>query len=338
MKSANSTPRAGSPFKPQSRVANGTLSPTFQPKFQSKVIRSAVRPQTAGSAPATPEHRNRSLTTSSEAGSSIDAGNRQASVPLHHAMSFSSLQPPSISSLVGPSRTSPFDSAANLSDAENNGSPPVRITSKVTGMAKYAGDNQGSPVLPFHLSAVSNNIRARAPSISSSVSLQSSSSPPVFYPITTATPAANPYKYPPQRPIARARMSPIAANPRRDDSNVTFDRPQGFPKVDPSSIPQSPSASALSFSSQSSASHAPESLGSKSSAQTHQENGTLADLRATLDNLVRYSAMASQEGDFSGDSGQDRDMEDPDNDEERKLKAEAKSNRKVYLLYESWSI
>lgn len=253
-------------------------------------------------------------------------------------MSFSSLQPLKVPSLSGSSRSQPNpDTAANLSDVENTGSHTVRITSKVTGMAKYAGDNQ--PTVPSHLSTVSNNIRARAPSISSNVSPQTSGSPPVFYPITTATPAANPYKYPPPMPVTRVRMSPVGVNSRRDDSNVTFDRPPGFSKVDPSLIPQSPSVSALSFSSRSSTSYASESLGSKSSTDTHQENGTLADLRVTLDNLVRYSAMASrEEGSYSGDSGQDRDAEDAGNDEERKLKAEAKSNRKVRSIDKSWPI
>lgn len=72
-------------------------------------------------------------------------------------------------------------------------------------------------------------------------------------------------------------------------------------------------------------------MDSQSSVPTHQKDD-VAQLRATLDNLMRYSEMSSREENYSGDSGQDRETDSELNMAERKVKAEAKSMRKVLKL------
>lgn len=59
---------------------------------------------------------------------------------------------------------------------------------------------------------------------------------------------------------------------------------------------------------------------------------TAPELRSTLDNLVRYNEMNFKEDNYSGDSGHDRDTDGEPDSEERKVKAQAKSNRKVREL------
>lgn len=72
-------------------------------------------------------------------------------------------------------------------------------------------------------------------------------------------------------------------------------------------------------------------MDSHSNAPTHQKDD-VAQLRATLDNLMKYSEMSSREETYSGDSGQDRETDSELNIAERKVKAEAKSIRKVLKI------
>lgn len=322
--------RPASPSKLPTKVRNETLSPTFKPRAQSTVKSTPIRSQTPNSAPNTPELRNRSLTTTSESAARYnDARTRQGSVSLHHAVSFSSLQVSTPSSVSESPRFFPFDQST-ASDKENPISPTIRIRSKVTGIAKSVSSDYTSN----GSSTRTPKSHSRTPSVTSNTS---PSSPPIpqFYPITTATPAANPHRF------ATVRTSPPTSHP----PYLPFLRPNGDQfinnakvngaKVDPTSIPlppHSPPTSALSFSSKSSVSQSSASYGGDSavsSSSTHQELGSQQQLRATLDTLVHYTSINSPDDNWSGDSGQDRDTDAGEDTAERKVKAEAKSIRKI---------
>ncbi|RDB27587.1 hypothetical protein Hypma_003888 [Hypsizygus marmoreus] len=129
---------------------------------------------------------------------------------------------------------------------------------------------------------------------------------------------------------------------RNISRRVTYARQNRFAKVDPATIPlppTSPPASALSFSSRSSVSrssvsYVAESVDSRASTQLSSQNGDSDRLRNTLDNLMRYTEIASREDTHSGDSGHDRETDgEPVDAAERKVRAEAKSNRKVILTH-----
>lgn len=181
---------------------------------------------------------------------------------------------------------------------------------------------------PLHPSTRPASSHTRSPSMASL-----STSPPQIYPITTAIPAANPHRFTQSRspPMIRnapptfQSLSPLNDRPPRLGNNIVA-------KVDPVFIPlppHSPPTSALSFSSrsslsQSSASHTAGSTDSRLSPQT--QNG-IANLRSTLDSLVMYTSINS--GD-DGDSGHDRETDgEIGHNEDREVKAEAKSNRKI---------
>jgi hypothetical protein len=173
----------------------------------------------------------------------------------------------------------------------------------------------------------------------------------MIYPITTAVPAASPYRFTQSRPPTVRNPPPAAASTFHQSlSSPTNDhRPSPrldnivVPKVDPTFIPlspHSPPTSALSFSSKSSSlSHSSASLTAGSSdsrlspviIKQPLQNGNAEHLRSSLDSLVMYTSFNS--GD-DGDSGHDRetDGEIGSNNEDRKVKAEAKSNRKVGFL------
>ncbi|KAF8167361.1 hypothetical protein B0H34DRAFT_13708 [Crassisporium funariophilum] len=325
--SASSTPRAGSPAKLTPRIRNGALSPTQHHKAQSALGTSSRSP-TPVSAPGTPEIRHRSLTTS-ESGS------------LHHAVSFSSFQPSDMTNvnMSARNRLLPSKSVIGLSDREQTSSPSMRIRSKVSGMAKSASESpslgSSSPLLP---STRPTQPHSRTPSVSSNTYQPPTSPPQQFYPITTATSAANPHRFAQTRPVSSRTSPTIVHSTFQSFSQPSDERPRlynGVAKVDPAFIPlppHSPPASAVSFSSRSSLSRssATDSRLSPVTPQTPQiKDGNTDHLRSTLDNLLQYSSMHSGEENYSGDSGQDRDTDGEIGDEGRKVKAEAKSNRKI---------
>ncbi|RDB29235.1 hypothetical protein Hypma_015858 [Hypsizygus marmoreus] len=344
---ATTTPRPASPTKPPPRVrAGGTLSPTYQPKPRPTIRSNVTGPPVVRSVPSTPLLRHH---RSQASGSDIDRFGpeqqqrpRQGSVSLHHAMSVGSLQGSSTVS-SGSSHSPP-----PLSDHERSHSPSIRIKAKVSGVAKQTTESLSQPasrpIVPSTRTATS---RARTASVSSNVSNSasppSSSKPPIFYPITTATPAANPHRFATTRTspsqTAHHYYQPFQQPQPQDDSRVTYTRQNGFAKVDPATIPlppTSPPASAVSFSSRSSVSrssvsYVAESVDSRASTQLSSQNGDSDRLRNTLDNLMRYTTeIASREDTHSGDSGHDRETDgEPVDAAERKLKAEAKSNRKI---------
>lgn len=242
---------------------------------------------------------------------------------LHHAMSFSSLHGSNSSSVGSYSPPLTPTEPMNYSEHERSHSPSIRIKSKVSEMVKAAGTSLSPPSsFPSHPTTCVAKHRARIPSVSSNASFQHSppSQPPVFYPITTATPAANPHRFATPRPSPRKPVHlPQSSSLPRDDVCVDYGRRNGFAKVDPANIPlpaNSPPASAVSFSSRSSVSQSsPDSVDSNDD-HTHD----IEQLRSTLDTLIRYNEM---EDDLSG---QDRNHLIGSH---RTVEAEAKSIRKI---------
>ena len=317
------------------------LSPN-QPNNTPSTVGAIPRSQTPSvSAPVTPELRTRSFTTSSGSSS------------LHHVVSFSSFQPSAKSTVSTSHRLASSKSVVGLSDRDREGasSPVKRIRSKVTTMAKSQSESTTRATTPpLQPSTRSASFHTRSPSSSHmrspSMTMSPPTSPPPTYqinPITTAVPAANPYRFtqsrPPtvRNPAASTFQSLSSPNdrPSRLDNNIVV------AKVDPTFIPlppHSPPTSALSFSSKSSslsyssASHTAGSTDSPLSPVIKQsQNGNAEHLRSTLDSLVMYTSGNS--GD-DGDSGHDRETDgEIGNNEDRKVKAEAKSNRKVGFMF-----
>ncbi|KAF8971712.1 hypothetical protein BDZ97DRAFT_1901432 [Flammula alnicola] len=336
-----STPRAGSPTKVTTRVRNGVFSPTNPHKASSTVsVSRNVRSPPPASAPVTPEARNRVPPTSSALSVSpgyLDDSRARpgSSASLHHAMSFSSFRPTS-------------SSVVSMSAAPSHQLATLRIRSKVSKMAKSATSDVSTtaslPSSPLYPSFRNVNPRARAPSTSSTLSQQPTSPPLQFYPITTAVSAANPHRFATQRPPPAVRTNHAAGH----QSPGT--RPPGLVNgaVDPASIPlppHSPPASSVSFSSRpyshsrtgSTSTDNGSRLSPSASAQTQQapydSNNNInnpTNLRTTLDNLMQYTAGTGSADDEDGSSGQDHGTDgELEGAEDHKVKAAAKSNRKV---------
>ncbi|KAI0304739.1 hypothetical protein BC826DRAFT_977929 [Russula brevipes] len=142
--------------------------------------------------------------------------------------------------------------------------------------------------------------------------------PAAVHPITTPTPAANPHRYAPRVPpnTASPRFQSFSPPSSRDlDNGVPF---RVTSKVDPAVIPlppQSPPTSTLSFSSQSSK----DTQGSSSARDPALSTGPTFDVfdDASDPNSPRHSL-----GSPATHADQ---LEDPD----RKIRAEAKTNRKI---------
>lgn len=336
---ASPTPRARSPVRPPARPASAS-SLSVQPKSRPTVTRSTLRPPASQSTPGTPDTLYHPTLPSSPNVGLERTRPRHVSVSLHHQVSFSSLNSPA----------APSSDLGFMPQHGSNGKSPPNGAPKITAkLSRLAVHDEGSPSPSPSLPASRPNVpRTRAPSMTSTISrsstAQSSTAPSssasesVFYPITTATAAANPYRY------ATARATPTNSRHHyahpfiapHDDVNVNYTRGGSPARVDPSLIPlppNSPPTSALSFSSrssvsQSSASYA-ESGDSQSSPPT-QHNGMTGKFNSALESLVQISSSVSpREDSFSGTSGNDRDSTSGLDTSERKVKAEAKSNRKV---------
>jgi hypothetical protein len=234
----------------------------------------------------------------------------------------------------------------------------MRIRSKVSTVSKGGSEKGDSPSLP---SSVSTQARLRSTSSSSNMS-QASNAPATqqFYPITTAAPAANPYRYNPMRapPISRTYTPPPinSINMGGSPSPVmtqppTRPRVNGPAKVDLNSIPNAPSPlvptpgsplppssppiSALSFSSRSSVSHSSSTSynpveASPLSRKKRDSIGTVSELFSPTSPGSSYPLHQRHGSNHSGDGVDDTTEEGAGVDnEEKKVKAEAKSNRKV---------
>ncbi|KAL0068614.1 hypothetical protein AAF712_004330 [Marasmius tenuissimus] len=273
---------------------------------------------------------------------------------------------PQLSERSGPFHSGPSTERSLLASnrREPSPSPIVRVKSKVSSVAKPAPSESLSPPLgPSFPSSKPGTPRIRAPSITSSLSLNSYNpsnshtfAPPspstksevIHYPITTATPAANPHRFATTRasppPPSHHHYQPFSPPTTRDDSNVNYNanklphRPSISARVDPAFVPlppHSPPASALSFSSRSSVSASRSSVSgeTKSSSTTshHTPQGS-SDLKSTLDALVQINGF-EENGNALGISYDDDPRDESEQEsEEKKVKNAAKSNRKIQDL------
>ena len=240
--------------------------------------------------------------------------------------------------------TTPSSPSPRLSPESAPASPAVRVKAKVSNLAKSSGlSTSPSPASTSHPSSPSFattrpiESRPRAPSITDLSSIFSSrpalpTVPLTVHPITTPTSAANPHRYAPRIPSNTASPRFQALSPlsnRGLDNGVHHVRVSS--KIDPAAIPlppQSPPASTLSFSSQSSKdTHVSSVSGSTAPTPNSHLHGTSPALgsgpdfdvfdeirdpsspRHSLDSPVAYTEQV-------GDS-------------DRKIRAEAKTNRKV---------
>ncbi|KAJ7040319.1 hypothetical protein C8F04DRAFT_1391804 [Mycena alexandri] len=301
------TPRSGSPSKQQ----------PAPPRPRAAITRGATANVRAGPQ----ESRRRSMTT-------------DANQPLASRSPASSSHP-NVSELL------------DLSDDERP-SPVTspRITAKLS--RRPSNEFPPSPPLAPNSSLRAQSHRPRVPSISSNAS--SSASGPFYSSSAAGTPTANPHRY-----STGARASPTSSAgayyqpfPRDDGSPKLAPRTNGFTaKVDPAAIPlppHSPPTSAVSFSSRSSrspssVSHATESGTSQLSApRPNGRDAADSSMRSGLENLMHFSGMLpTAEGAEDDDSEEDEDGQGPEKREgefrastfERKVKAEAKSVRKI---------
>ncbi len=327
---SSTTPRANSPAGIRQSPRFNT--PPTQPKSRPFPARSNARSPPSSSTPGTPVsmYHGLSKTPSLDSPSPLNTSphRRTSSVSVLHDVPGLSLPKVNHGSPASPASDAFTDS--EIRDAMHGDVAP-RIKSRITKLVKH-GDSL-SPSPPSHPSSRPANGRTRAPSMSSSnLSLSSantSSTTPEynFYPITTGSPAANPYRY----GSGRARASPPAHHSYqpfpRDDAHVNHNITA---KVDPATIPLppiSPPTSAISFSSRSSASRSSHP-DSGDSATSPNGAPNASNLRSALDTLMQFSTT---EDDFSDDSshGRGTDVED----ETRKVRADAKTNRKVATLF-----
>ena len=323
-----SVSRPGSPFKSLRPITNGShvkAQVSSRPPTKSP-------PRHAQTNQTTSESRQRSLTSASP-NLKLPSPDRPRSgtVGLFPSLEVKARQPQAL----------PVSDRSNPdSDRANSPLLPTKIKSKVSGLAKAINVSDTSSESPPWANARPINARARAPSLTSSISLNpSTSSPPSnFYPITTATPAANPHRYVPPRPIP-----PLSRNHQISVSTQDIPTPKKsplIPKIDPATVPlppHSPPISALSLSSKSSVSQASSSKngssvdGAKSTStvashrrgQTIDWKGTLSTLSLSIPQLNRVFP-----NDRGGNPGHESDIESAE-ESKPQSRAEAKTNRKV---------
>ncbi|KAN0134868.1 hypothetical protein V8E53_007242 [Lactarius tabidus] len=223
-------------------------------------------------------------------------------------------------------------------------SSPIRVKAKVSSLAK---SNEVSvppttlsslhPSSPPYATMRPIETRPRAPSVIDfggfiSTPPSPTSAVPIVHPITTPTAAANPHRY----------ASRIIPNPRFQSLSPPSNRDHDFraaQKVDPAAIPlppQSPPVSTLSFSSQSSQ-NTQSSCASGSTAPTPNSHILSAILTAggpgspTLGpgSPLDASSDLSNPNSARNSLGSPTTYPDQLDDSDRKIKAEAKSNRKI---------
>lgn len=315
---------------------------------------------TTASAPSLPELRQRALTTSTD----VSARTRRGSISSHVS---SATGPAPSRNIYSPPRLAPTSSneennSGSSSVVSGSGVGPIKVRSKVTKLAEHSAPT--SPSMPSSPSFPPHTRPTRVPSVSS-LSL----SPPLgptkssrsngISPVSTSGHA----RYATTREIASPKANPFRAFAPVDDSAVSYS--SSGPRIDPSQIPlppQSPQMSAVSFSSKSSVSC--ESRNSDSSGQTAPTshlrlNGHVqvniakhARSRSSIDGLgIHHPPLPSPlplSREPSRDSpspvlaseNDDRDILDEvdviSEDDDRKLRKEAISNRKV-CMYASLS-
>ncbi|KAH9004304.1 hypothetical protein EDB86DRAFT_3072639 [Lactarius hatsudake] len=312
---ANSTvksiPRPSSPFKP-----------TAHSSTRSAVDAHTSRPKALRAAHAL--SRQRSLTSTAEA-SSARARRGSGSFQPTPSTSTSPHLP-----LDGPSLTAT--------------SPPIRVKAKVSRFAKSNGSsvppiplNSLHPSSPPYATTRPIETRPRAPSVidfggfvSTPSSPTTSAAPLAIHPITTATSVANPHRYVSRINQTMTRFQSLSPPGTRDLDNDLYFRVA--PKVDPAAIPlppQSPPVSTLSFSSQSSQ-NTQGSCASGSTAPTPSSHFLSTALISGEQSSPTLSSDSVLE--TSGEASSRRSLGSPTaypEDSDRKIRAEAKSNRKI---------
>ena len=244
---------------------------------------------------------------------------------------------------MSPVKSSPSLPSANGLQSQA-GLRPIKVKSKISGLAKYSAVNTGaiSPT-PSISSPRLTHSRSHITSVSASHILTTKPPSPVspeeqFYPITTAVRAASPYRFATTRngpPNNQHHYRPFLPN---DDQFINYSRPTSAATADTTTVtlpPQSPPTSALSFSSHSSVSYntetSAESLGNFSALgsrarplpQAHRRRSSVLsafdDHASGMIPMVEVPSGQEMDGETDGDSAGSA----------HKVKAEAKSNRKV---------
>lgn len=320
--------RAPSPFKPTFPGISQSTSATSVPGVRARLT---TRPLSQQS-PTGPESRQRSLTTvpSDSALSSRGIGGRprRGSVSSHASLTIS----PTHAELRAQSHRPPMSPSENGSPLPSPLSSPhpkgiTRVKSKVSSATSSPHTSPPPSKLP--------NGHNRAPSIPA-ISLatpllpadNASPVPTLAYPHTAGDSPTHKHVYQPL-----ASLEDVIA--RYGNYTVTA-------KVDPAAIPlppQSPPMSTVSFSSRSSASRSSVSYEhgtdiSRSTAPTvhSRVNGHSRYARASMDGSdVRSDAMTPSEDESWDDDEITKVRPLPREDPDRKIKDEAKSNRKVGL-------
>ncbi|KAG6380936.1 hypothetical protein JVT61DRAFT_5329 [Boletus reticuloceps] len=340
--------RPGSPLRPSRMLPSGS-EPSSSPKARvtaKPTSRSGISPVRTN--PGSLEPRQRALTAASAKLKLLPSEERPRSgsvIALHHALSISDLNTSS-------SPTSPLlshSAEAPLANTRRTNTPPVlapiKIKSKVTNFVKSASVNGGDltsrSLSPPYATTRPIHTRSRAPSIAT-FSLNDSP-PSAFYPITTASPAANPHRYTPQRPLSPARFytPPTPSNEPHPAKKLP-----PVPKVDPASVPlppYSPPISALSLSSKSSVSKTSVSPNSDHTVDNHISSAVSHIRRRSSERIGQANPFFSQ-AEIKAQTRRDRsrskersprdlvsqgDSDVESEGSERQLKAEAKTNRKI---------
>ena len=297
--------------------------------------------------PTSLEPRQRALTTASAKLKLPYSEERPRSgsvIALHHALSVSDLNTSSSPTLPPPS---PLVEPPFVDISRTNTPPvlaPIKIKSKVTNFIKSTSANAGDPALrplsPPYATTRPIHARSRAPSITT---FSLNDPPPLaIYPITTASPAANPHRYTPRRAPSPARPY---TSPTLSSEPYSAKKSSLVPKVDPASVPlppHSPPISALSLSSKSSV--------SKTSVSPNSEQITDNQLSNVVSHIKRHSIEwigqpnpLFPQADIKAQTKRDRsrskersprdphrrDSDTESEGSERQLRAEAKTNRKV---------
>lgn len=333
--------RSSSPFKQVQSGPTQTTSPSNAVK-----ARLTPRPHTAQSAHPAPELRQRALTTiPSDSALSARTKPRRGSVSSH---------------VTSPSHLdlhTPASSRLGASPTEEHGSPTssvgkglVRVKSKVSRGA------ESSPQPPSSVSSsppFPTNGHSRIPSIPS-ISLAPPLHPAnVNAPLAATASPLHHHRFATTRESHTHRPHHFDTFSSNDDLTIKYSGYTVAAKVDPAAIPlppHSPPMSALSFSSRSSASRSSVSYETQTSEVSRSTAPTVhsrvngfarqgaSHPRSSSDGIRIHNEPVSREpsspsdGSWDGDGGSethelDDDLEDPD----RKMKDEAKSNRKVRM-------
>ena len=335
--------RPGSPFKPSRALSNGS-EPNSSPKARI-MARPTSRPRMSPISSLEP--RQRALTAASAKLKPPHLEDRPRSgsvIALHHTISLSNIGASASPTLSRP----PLSAEPPLVDTRRTNTPPilapVKIKSKVTNLVKPTptnlGDAASRSLSPPYATTRPIHARVRAPSITSTLSLNDPLSS-AFYPITTASPAANPHRYVPLR-----APSPVCSYPSPPSETQPTRKSVLVPKVDPTVVPlppHSPPISALSLSSKSSVSRTSTPLNTDQTSD-NKKSGVVSHIkRHSMDRIGQPSPFLSQVDTkahtrrgrshsrersplHQGDS--DVESDGP----ERQLRAEAKTNRKVRRL------